>query len=229
MTEGTHTKSRGVVSFPVPASPRDSAESPEEARGREGTPRFGRSRQMADCLRGELLYSEKRPRDLLFRVIEQIVSEHSGDPMMVSRLTREAAARARHQAEATGFAFGHWETASKAVVKAMLSAGVLLTTDDSPILPGITAQATAVAGLKDEYIDITEAFLLEVLITRLADVTTRDHTALAHALFRQFDPSVPLEELEDRVVILVAQLADRVELRGERYCVREASPEPGSS
>jgi hypothetical protein len=102
----------------------------------------------------------------------------------------------------------------------MLCAGVLLSTDGHPIVPGITAQATAVAGLQDLHADITEAFLLEVLIRRLGDVTTRDHTALAHALFRQFDRGVPLDELEDRVVILVAQLADRVELRGELYCVR---------
>jgi len=230
MTEATHSKSRGVVSFPVPAPPRHSAESPAgEVRGRDAAPRFGRSRQMADCLRGEFLYSEKRPRDVLFRVIEQIVAERSGDPMILSRLTREAAARARQQAEATGFAFRHWETASKAVVKAMLCAGVLLTTDGSPIRPGITAQATAVAGLTGQYVDTTEAFLMEVLISRLGDVTTRDLTALAHALFRQFDPGVPLDELEDRVVILVAQLADRVELRGELYCAREASPDSRSS
>ncbi|HXD19463.1 MAG TPA: hypothetical protein VN654_20765 [Vicinamibacterales bacterium] len=176
---------------------------------------------MADCLRSDLLYSEKRPRDLLFRVIEEIVAEHSRDPVILSRLTREAASRARREAQGTAFAFGHWETASKAVVKAMLGAGVLLSADGSAIVPGITAQATPVAGLSDSYVDITEAFLMEVLIRRLGDVTTRDHTALAHALFRQFDPGVPLEELEDRVVILVAQLADRVELRGELYCARE--------
>jgi hypothetical protein len=184
---------------------------------------------MADCLRSDLLYSEKRPRDLLFRVIEQIVAEHSGEPVILSRLTRDAATRARDLAQATGFAFGHWETASKAVVKAMLCAGVLLTTDGSAIVPGITAQATPVSGLRHTYVDITEAFLLEVLIRRLGDVTTRDHTALAHALFRQFDPGVPLEELEDRVVILVAQLADRVELRGELYCSREPVPTHGSA
>lgn len=184
---------------------------------------------MADCLRSDLLYSEKRPRDLLFRVIEQIVAEHAEDPLILSRLTREASARARQHAETTGFAFGHWETVSRAVVKAMLCAGVLLATDGHPIVPGITAQATAVAGLQDLHADITEAFLLEVLIRRLGDVTTRDHTALAHALFRQFDRGVPLDELEDRVVILVAQLADRVELRGELYCVRGLPQAQGPS
>src|SRR5215213_9841627 len=97
--------------------------------------RFSRSRQMGDCLRRELLYSEKRPRDILFRVIEQIVSEGVDDdePKILSRLTREAAARARQHAEHTGFDFAPWETASKAVVKAMLYAGGLLAADGQPI------------------------------------------------------------------------------------------------
>jgi hypothetical protein len=176
---------------------------------------------MGDCLRRELLYSEKRPRDILFREIERILGEASGDdPKILSRLTREAAARARQHAEAIGFEFGLWDTASKAVVKAMLCAGVLLAADGEPISPGITAQATPVAALRDRYRDVTEAFLLRVLIDRLGDVSTRDHTALAHALFRQFDRGVPLEDLEDRVVILLAQLADDVELRDEVYSVR---------
>jgi len=51
-------------------------------------------------------------------------------------------------------------------------------------------------------------------------VTVRDHRALAHVLFRQFDPEVPIGDLEDRVVILLARLADRVELQGDRYVAR---------
>ena len=178
---------------------------------------------MCDCLRKELLYSEKRARDLLFRAIEHIVTETSRagtDPQILSRLTRDAAAQARQLAEASGFEFGHWETAGKAVVKAMLCAGVFLTPAGEQILPGITAQATPVAALRDRYQDLTEAFLLQVLIERLGDVSTRDHTALAHAMFRQFDRGVSLDDLEDRVVILLAQLADRVELAGDVYAVR---------
>jgi hypothetical protein len=180
--------------------------------------RFSRSRQMGDCLRKELLYCEKRPRDILFGEIERLVGE--GDPKILSRLTREAATRSRQHAEAIGFEFAPWDTASKAVVKAMLCAGVLLAADGRPIPPDITAQATPVAALKDRYQDITEAFLLRFLIDRLGDVNTRDHTALAHALFRQFDPGVPLEDLEDRVVILLARLAGDVELRDEVYSVK---------
>src|SRR5882672_5439958 len=90
MAEGIVTNSHGVVSFPLPGS-HGSAESPAGEARRDTSSRFGRSRQMADCLRSDLLYSEKRPRDLLFRVIEQIVAEHSGEPVILSRLTRDAA------------------------------------------------------------------------------------------------------------------------------------------
>jgi len=180
---------------------------------------FTRSREMADCLRRELLYSEKRPRDTVFRTIEQILSEQdrTGQHRILSRLTRDAIARAARQASAAV----RWDVTGKTVVKAMVGAGVLLTPDGQPVPAGIVAQATPVATVRDQFEDITEAFLLETLIRRLGDVTIHDHRALAHALFRQFDRSVPLEDLEDRVVVLLARLADRVELQGEQYVPRE--------
>jgi hypothetical protein len=179
---------------------------------------------MADCLRAARLYSEKRPRDLLFRTIEEILTEQqqSGRIRILSALTREAAMLSRLRARRAGLEFGRWDTASKAVAKAMLCAGVFVGPDDRPIPPGITAQASPVARVLPGYQDMTEAYLLEVLIRRLGDVTTRDHLALAHALFRQFDHGVPLEDLEDRVVILLARLAPRVELRDETYVARAA-------
>lgn len=183
--------------------------------------RFVRSGQMVDCLRRELLYSEKRPRDYLFETIETVLSASPDPPLMVSQLARQATARARENAERDGFAFANWEHAGRAVVNAMLLAGVLLSPSGRSILPGIAAQAEPVAGLSENHVDLTEAALLEFLIRRLGDVTTRDHRALAHALFRQFDPRVSLQELEDRVVVLLARLADRVELRGHGYVTIE--------
>lgn len=195
----------------------------DESRLRAKPPRFVRSGKMVDCLRREGLYSEKRARDFLFSAIESSLSEPCRGPMIVSRLTREAAQRARESADQAGFEFDHWSIASRAVLKAMLSAGALLVEDGSPIPLGITAQATPVAALHDRYQDLTEAFLLECVIRGMGDVTMRDHTALAHALFRQFDPNVRIEDLEDRVVILLANLADRVDLRDEAYYLAESS------
>jgi hypothetical protein len=177
-----------------------------------GTPgkgsRFSRSRQMIQALRRDFIYSEKRARDILFSEIAAILRD--GGQMIVSRLAREAASHARTLAEQTGYELSNWDTAAKATVNAMLSAGVLLGEDGSPIPFTIAAQATPVTGLREGYEDRTEAFLLEFLIRKLGDVTARDHTPLAHALFRQFDPRVPLDDLEDRVVVLLASLADRV-------------------
>jgi hypothetical protein len=191
-------------------------------RGRAEGAGFARSREMADCLRKELLYSEKRTRDALFQVIAEIIheQEHTGEKRIVSRLTRDAAVRAEQQMALPASASVRWDIASRTVVKAMVGAGVLLTPEGRPVPPDITAQATPVAIVRDEFQDTTEAFLLEILIQRLGDVTVRDHRALAHVLFRQFDREVSIEDLEDRVVVLLARLADRVELRGDRYIAR---------
>jgi hypothetical protein len=174
---------------------------------------------MIDCLRQHLLYSEKRARDLLFQAIQSTLSDTG--PLILTRLTREGANRARQEAENVGYEFTNSETVSKAVVRSMLFAGVLLGKEGDPIPPGIAAWGTEVAALEAEFEDITEAYLLEFLIRKLGDVTTRDHTPLAHALFRQFDRSVPIEDLKDRVLVLLARLADRVVLREDGgYAVR---------
>jgi len=188
---------------------------------------FSRSREMADCLRRELLYSEKRPRDTVFRTIEQILAEQdrTGEHRTLLRLTRDAVSRAAQDASSAPV---RWDVTGKTVVKAMVGAGVLLTPKGEPVPMGIVAPATPVATVRDQFEDITEAFLLETLIRRLTDVTIHDHRALAHALFRQFDRSVPLDDLEDRVVVLLARLVDRVELHGDRYVAREARSQPGS-
>jgi hypothetical protein len=166
---------------------------------------------MVNCLREGLVYSEKRARDLLFDAFEMLARE-SAPPLILSRLTREAAARARLAAARAGFEFSNWETAAKAVAKAMLNAGVLLSAAGAPIPVSVAAQGTEVAAIHPAARDRAEAYLLERIIRELGDVSARDHTALAHALFRQFDPGVAIEDLEDRVVVLLAMLHDRVTL-----------------
>jgi len=163
---------------------------------------------MVSALRQAFLYSEKRARDILFREMEGVVGENP--PPTVSRLTREAALRGREQARRITYDLANWNTAAKATVNAMLGAGALLASESRPIPLTVAAQATPVVALADGYQDLTEAYLLEFLIHKLGDVTSRDHIALAHALFRQFDPAVSIEDLEDRVAILLATLSDRV-------------------
>jgi hypothetical protein len=187
---------------------------------RPASRKFARSGRMVDCLRNELLYSEKRPRDFIFAATEDLLRNLAGASMIVSRLTRDATMRARALAQASGLDFANWQTTGKAVVRAMLGGGALLTPMGDVIPPGVEALATEVASVRDGYRDQTESFLLEFLIGRLGDVTMRDHTALAHALFRQFDPNISMADQEDRVAILLATLSDRIELRGQTYTLR---------
>jgi hypothetical protein len=194
-----HLKLRGVVS--------DSSLLDDNTASNRNRP--SRSRQFVEELRREFLYTEKRARDIIFNEAEAALKD-AASPLTVSRLTREAAARGRVKAAAAAFEFANWETAAKASVNAMLAAQALLDREGAPIPVSIAAQATEVAALVPGFRDVTEAYLLETVIRRTGDVTARDHTALAHALFRQFDPSVPMEDMEDRVVFLLAMLADRV-------------------
>jgi hypothetical protein len=177
---------------------------------------------MVDRLRHELLYSEKRPRDFTFAAIEQLLKERGRAPWILTRLTRDATARARELAMQGGLEFANWQTTAKAVVRAMLAAGAFLTAEGDVVPSGVEALATNIASVLADYRDRTESFLIEFLIGQLGDVTERDHTALAHALFRQFDPSVSMADQEDRVAILLARLSDRVELRGQTYALRVA-------
>jgi hypothetical protein len=170
---------------------------------------------MVHCLRESFMYTEKRVRDLFFSAIEGLVAEGSkaGSPYILSKLTREAADLARGDGQRAGIQLSNWDMASKAVINAMLGAGVLLTDGKRTVTPGVAARAARIVALKDGHRDLTETYLLEFLIRKLGDVRINDHVALAHALFRQFDPSIPVGDLEDRVVILLATLADRITLR----------------
>jgi hypothetical protein len=181
---------------------------------------------MVHCLRENFVYCEKRARDVLFAAIEEALDESkdSRTPPILSKLTREAAQRARTAAWRSGFEFSNWDIASRAAIHAMLGAGVLVTGNGAAVRPDVTAQATCIAGLKKGFRDLTEAYLVELLIRKLDDVSTRDHKAMAHALFRQFDTRVPMADLEDRVAVLLAMLSGRVTLTEEgTYAIRKAA------
>jgi hypothetical protein len=177
--------------------------------------RSERCHQMVNILRENFIYSEKRARDFVFSALEAALERSRGQTArpLLSKLTREVAEGARSAAEKAGYEFATWETTTKAVINSMLGAGVLLSEDGAPVRPDVRAQVTPIFGLKPQYRDLTEAYLLEWLIRKLGDIRTRDHKALAHALFRQFDPNISVDDLEDRVIALLATMADRVVLR----------------
>jgi hypothetical protein len=180
-----------------------------------------RCAQMVQTLRKGFLYSEKRARDFLFAAIERLLK--SGPPVLLLRLTRTAADVARIEAEAAGFEFSNWNVASRAVANAMLHAEVLVTPSGNTVKTGLSGQATPIGSLRPDYIDRTEAYMIWYLIGELGDVCQHDHKALAHALFRQFDSRVPMQDFEERTVILIASMADVISLDSKgRYSLTSA-------
>ena len=187
------------------------------------TPRraeYGRSAQMAAVLREDFLYSEKRARDCVFAAAEKTLS-NAKEPPTLATLIRSTLLAARLEAARIRYDLLNSEIVTRAVFNAMVRAGVLLGAGGQPIAMGIGSHAARVSLLRHSFRDDTERFLLEYLIRTLGDVGTRDHLALAHALFRQFDIAVPMTDLEDRVVTLLDTMSDRIELRGGRtYAMR---------
>jgi hypothetical protein len=124
---------------------------------------------MIQCLREQLLYSEKRMRDILFRGARVAVNTRfrDGSTVSLSRLTREMEFFGRVMGEREGIeANADWETAAKAVVNTMVRAGVLLGRRRLPVLAGNGAPVT---DLAEDFESRCEAFLVEFLMCRLGD------------------------------------------------------------
>jgi hypothetical protein len=176
-----------------------------------GKSEYARSAQMASVLRTSFLYSEKRARDCVFAATETVLVTAAPPPTLAT-LIRSTLQAARDHARLIQYELLNSETVTRAVFNAMLRADVLLSVEGKSIRVDLRAYATRVRSLAPDFRTQTEAFLLEFLIGSLGDVGTRDHLALAHVLFRQFDPNVPVTDLEDRLVTLLAAMDDRIQL-----------------
>lgn len=175
------------------------------------TPQYARSAQMMAALRAAFLYSEKRARECVFASAEKALASSERVPTL-SALIRSTLHLARVHAASIGYELANSETVTRAVFNAMVRAGALLGLNGQPISSGVRSYADHVEGFAEDYRDLTESFLLEFLIEALGDVRPRDHLALAHVLFRQFDTNVPVTDLEDRVVTLLANISDRIDV-----------------
>lgn len=169
-----------------------------------------RTASMVKVLKDHSIYSPKDIRDCLFHGIKQAFESSGGVPKSAGQLLREAAVFAQQEAAADGLTFQYWPAARGGVLQMMLRAGVLLDVDGNPVHSGIQARGTTVGSLKAQFEDECEAFLLSFVINELGDVTERDTTALAHALFKQSPKKASLDQLMDRVDELFNRFGDRI-------------------
>jgi hypothetical protein len=171
-----------------------------------------RTVQMQACLKKRFVYSPKLIRDYIFAALPadggDDLSQH---PMTVSQLVREASGKAEQAAAADKVDYKFWPVAANSVLENLLAAGVLLDEKKDTIKPGPAARGTKVHGLKPDFVDACEAYLLEYLVQNLGDITwPRDRTAIAHALFKVGPSRKEVYELQERVDYLLVRLRDRV-------------------
>jgi len=164
---------------------------------------------MIERLKELHLYSPKTIRDYIFNAISASAKALTA-PILVTAFMRQAVNEAEKQAKSDGVDYLHWHAASDGVLNLLLGAGVFLDCDQEPIRPGLKARGTKLSAIADNFEDKSETHMLEQLILHVGDVTLRDRTPIAHALFKVDPKKKSIFDIQDRVDELMALLADRL-------------------
>jgi len=151
------------------------------------------------------IFCEKRERDIFFEALSRIL-EKSPEP--ISRLRRELPKVAEGIAKERGVPSTDYRRIVNVFLKLLLVSGVLLGPNGSVIKRNVSAEAAPVAKLDSSAGDKVEQYMLEQIL-RKSDVKDREHWQLALAIFRQFDQSVEIDGMLDRVATLIAALGQR--------------------
>ena len=174
-----------------------------------------RTQSMIKCLKDRFIYSPKDVRDLLFAAVRVQKLDLKDAPKKAGLLLHGALAAAKSEASHQDIEFLYWGAAADAFMEMMLAAGVLRTADDTSLKPSPYARTEMVSAISEDLEDRCEAYLLEYLISKMADITLRDRLALAHALFKVSPQKKQAFELQDRVDEVLAVLRDRVSERSD--------------
>ena len=169
-----------------------------------------RTREIVDCLKARYIYSPKDIRDLFLAALSDIAPSLTSQPLRVGELSRRALKRATELASAESITYQFWLPATDAIFQMFLAAGVLIGVDGRPLKPGIHSRAESVSLVDNDVRDKCEKFLLKYVIAKLGNVTQRDRTALAHALFKVSPKKKQLFDLLERVDELLSSLRNEV-------------------
>jgi hypothetical protein len=210
---------------PIPAQsvqPGFAASDLSTATSRPNTaPVYARTAEFRKRLTDLGIFCEKRDRDILFEALARLLKE---SPSPISRLRRELPkiaveiAKERQLPDVPEF-----KRTVNFFLKLLLMSGVLLNKDNKVIRRNLESEAASVARLDDSALDRAEQYLLEQIMKK-SDVKDREHWQLALAIFRQFDASVEIDGMLDRVAFLLVSLKDRFVLTedGTYECVDTA-------
>ena len=170
-------------------------------------PLFSRSAAFRKRLTEQGIFCEKRERDILLAALERTL--HTG-PSSISRLRRELPKTAVALAAERGTcATTDFSRVSNFFLKLCLVAGLLKRDDGTVIKRSAGADAAKAASPIENALDVAETYLLEQIMKK-SDVQDREQWQLAHALFREFDQSTPLDDKLDRIAELIDRLGSLV-------------------
>lgn len=180
---------------------------PDTATSRPTTaPVYARTAEFRKRLTDLGIFCEKRDRDILFEALARLLKQ---SPCPISRLRRELPIVAGEIAKERGLLdVPEFKRTVNFFLKLLLMSGVLLNQDNKVIRRNLEAEATSVARVDDSALDKAEQYLLEQIMKK-SDVKDREHWQLALAIFRQFDQSVEIAGMLDRVASLIGSLKDR--------------------
>ncbi len=168
-----------------------------------------RTEQIIECLKDEGIYAAKDIRDYIFKALHTKI-ENASPALSLAQLKRKTLVAAEEEAKSAGVSFKYWYVATESVFKLMLLAGVLGDENGLPIVLGARPRVIKVAKIAPDFICICELFLLQHVLNTLKDVTERDCTALAHALFKEAPSKTTRDQMLDRVDQLFEKLGDRL-------------------
>lgn len=165
-----------------------------------------RTQEMIQVLKRKGIYSPKDIRDFIFEAVKRLIEEEHRQ-LTTTQLFREAMAAAEAAAKERGIQFPFWYAAAQGVKEMMLLAGVLRDTDGNAIRPGFQSRATQVSSLQREFVGECEGLLLKEVLNGLGNVTQRDATAIAHALFKEAPDKSTRDQMSERLDDLFAKMA----------------------
>ena len=172
----------------------------------QSDPVYARSAEFRKRLTDLGIFCEKRERDILLEALKRLLS---GGPQPLSRLRRELPQVAhRIVVERSIDCKTEFKRIVNFFLKLMLVAGALVRSDGAIIRRDLGSEAAEVAGFVESTLDVIELYMLEQIL-RKSDVKDRESWQLALALFRQFDQSVEIDGMLDRVAVLTSKLVSR--------------------
>ena len=168
--------------------------------------KYPRSRMMRASVQKAKLFNEKPIRDLLFKSVKQIVTRGR---LQLSALRRTLA---EESFPASGFTDKlKWDAQIYFFCRLLVFSGTLQG-PGGPLSHGAAADGTEVHEISPTVEDDAEAYLIEYIIRDVGNVTEFEHSPLAHAILRRFDPTMDMGALKDRVAFLISKISDRVTL-----------------